>query len=100
MVAETLDPSMFHGPVSRDNGYDMKSSTIRTSVDLPTWLHRKLHQEAARRGCSVRQLILFAIEQTIQPTRRKGRLNLERPLVKLRKPISVTNKQIYELGIP
>ena len=79
----------------------MRSSTIRTSVDLPRALHRKLHEEAARKGCSARQLILFAIEQAIAPPRRgRGRLNLERPLINLRKPISITNEQIYELGIP
>jgi hypothetical protein len=84
-----------------NNGSDMKSSTIRTSVDLPRSLHRKLHEEAARKGCSARQLILSAIEQAIEPPRRgRGRLNLERPLVKLQKPVSVTNEQIYELGIP
>jgi hypothetical protein len=79
----------------------VKSPTIRTSVDLPKSLHRRLHEEATRKGCSARQLILFAIEQAIEPGRRgRGRLNLERPLVKLRKPISITNEKIYELGIP
>jgi hypothetical protein len=84
-----------------DNEDSMKPSTIRTSVDLPRTLHRKLHEEAARKGCSARQLILSAIEQAIQPPRRgRRRLNLDKPLVRLKKPISITNEQIYELGIP
>jgi hypothetical protein len=46
-------------------------------------------------------LILSAIEQAIQPPRRgRRRLNLDKPLVRLKKPISITNEQIYELGIP
>jgi metal-responsive CopG/Arc/MetJ family transcriptional regulator len=79
----------------------MKPSTIRISVYLPRTLHRKLHEEAARKGCSARQLVLSAIEQAIQPPRRgRRRLNLDKPLVRLKKPISITNEQIYELGIP
>jgi len=80
----------------------MKPGTIRTSVDIPRPLHQKLHEAAARKGCSARQLILTAIEQTIEPPRRKkGRLNLEHGLVpRTGKPISITNEEIYELGFP
>ena len=38
----------------------VKSDSIRTSLDIPATLHRKLHEAAARRGCSARQLILGA----------------------------------------
>jgi len=80
----------------------MKPRTIRTSVDIPRELHRRLRQEAARRGCSARQLIVSAIEQTIAPDKKKRtRLILERPLLAgSRKPTAITNKEIYELGIP
>ncbi len=79
----------------------VKRSTIRTSIDLPRGLHRKLHEEAARKGWSARRLILAAIAQAIEPPRRThGRLDLERPLVRLRKPVQVTNEKIYELGLP
>jgi hypothetical protein len=80
----------------------MKPGTIRTSLDLPRPLHRKLHEAAARKGCSARQLILTAIEQAIEPPpRKKGRLNLEHGLVpRTGKPISITNDEIYELGFP
>jgi len=60
----------------------MKPERFRTSVDLPRPLHRKLHEAAARKGCSARQLILTAIEQAIQPPpRKKAGLNLEHGLV-------------------
>jgi predicted DNA-binding ribbon-helix-helix protein len=80
----------------------MKSGTIRTSVDLPRPLHQKLRDTAAKKGCSVHELILTAIEQAIEPPRRKQkRLNLERGLVpRTGKPISITNEEIYELGFP
>ena len=43
----------------------MKRETVRTSLDIPTPLHRQLHEAAARRGCSARQLILRSIERLI-----------------------------------
>lgn len=80
----------------------MKPNSVRTSVDIPRNLHRKLREEAAKRGCSARQLIVAAIEQAIAPARpKKGRLNLEHGLIRRTgKPISVTNDEIYELGFP
>ena len=80
----------------------MKSNNVRTSLDLPRDLHRKLRAEAAKRGCSVRSIILAAIEQTVaSPAVRKGRLKLVRPVVASpRKPFSLTNEEIYELGFP
>ena len=43
----------------------MKSNTVRTSLDIPAPLHRQLHEAAARRGCSARQLILRSIERLV-----------------------------------
>jgi len=44
----------------------MQSDSVRTSLDIPAPLHRKLHEAAARRGCSARQLILASIERLIE----------------------------------
>jgi hypothetical protein len=44
----------------------MKLGSIRTSLDIPAPLHRKLHEAAARRGCSARQLILRSIERLVE----------------------------------
>lgn len=80
----------------------MRPKSVRTSVDLPPELHRRLREAAAKRGCSARQLILSAIEQAIStPHRSKGRLVLDRPLLGgKRKPVAITNEEIYELGFP
>lgn len=80
----------------------MAESTIRTSLDIPATLHRKLHEAAARKGCSARQLILRSIEQVVEeaePKRPLRRLSLEPPLVPAdgRKPFDLTNEQLYEL---
>ena len=53
----------------------MKPGIIRTSLDLPASLHRRVHEAAERRGCSARQLILRSIERMVaeeapQPSRR------------------------------
>ena len=71
-------------------------------MDLPPDLYRRLRETAAKRGCSARQLIVAAIEEKIAPSRpNKGRLILKRPLLAgKRKPIALTNEQIYELGFP
>ena len=44
----------------------MKPDSIRTSLDIPAPLHRKLHEAAVRRGCSARQLIRRSIERLVE----------------------------------
>lgn len=79
----------------------MKSATIRTSIDLPRDLHRRLHEAAARKGCSARKLILASIERSVEeakPSRPKRRLSLNPPLIKpAGRTIAVTNEEIYGL---
>jgi hypothetical protein len=75
--------------------------TIRTSIDLPRDLHRKLHEAAARRGCSARQLIVRSIEHALNerpPRRPRRRLSLDSPIVPSKgRPFTLSNAQIYEL---
>ncbi len=80
----------------------VKAGSVRTSIDLPRELHRRLHEAAARRGCSARQLILASIEQAVAQTEAahpRRRLSLDPPLVPAsgRKPFDFTNEQIYDL---
>ncbi|MBV9742940.1 MAG: hypothetical protein JO099_04200 [Acidobacteriia bacterium] len=79
----------------------MRTDSVRTSVDLPRDLHRRLHEAAARRGCSARQLILESIEQAVaqnEPARPLRRLSLDPPIVPSRgRPFDLTNEQIYDL---
>ena len=80
---------------------NMKQNAVRTSIDLPRDLHRRLHEAAARRGCSARRLILVGIERAVEETkaaRPKRRLNLERPLIRpAGRRIDLTNEEAYEL---
>jgi hypothetical protein len=80
--------------------YIVNMDSIRTSIDLPRDLHRLLHEVAARKGCSARQLILRSIERAIEesaPKRPRRRLNLDEPIVpSTGKPFDLTNEQIYD----
>ena len=79
----------------------MNRERVRTSLDIPVDLHRRLHEVAARQGCSARQLILHSIERVVQeatPQRPRKRLSLRTPIVKSTgKPFNLTNEQIYAL---
>lgn len=79
----------------------MQPETIRTSIDLPRDLHRKLHEVAAKQGCSARQLILQSIEQVIEVAeqpRPKRRLNLDPPIIpSTGKPFTLENDQLYDI---
>ena len=80
----------------------MEKNTVRTSLDIPVCLHRRLHEAAARQGCSARQIILRSIERAVDeiaPERPRRRLSLEPPIIPSngRKPFDLTNEQIYEL---
>ena len=80
----------------------MEKKTVRTSLDIPVSLHRRLHEAAARRGCSARQIILQSIERAVDeaaPERPRRRLNLDTPIVPGdgRKPFDLTDEQIYDV---
>lgn len=80
---------------------DMKPAAIRTSVDVPRDLHRRLHEAAARKGCSARKLILAGIERAVEearPSRPRRRLSLDPPLIHpAGRRIDITNEEAYEL---
>lgn len=79
----------------------MKSNAIRTSIDLPRDLHRRVHEAAARKGCSARKLILAGIERAVEETkasRPSRRLSLDPPLIRpAGRRICITNEEAYEL---
>jgi hypothetical protein len=79
----------------------MDKPTVRTSLDIPVALHRRLHEVAARQGCSARQLILQSIQRTVEdssPKRPGRRLVLDPPIVpSTGKPFALSSEQIYDL---
>lgn len=79
----------------------MDSKPIRTSIDLPRDLHRKLHEVAARKGCSARKLILASIERAVEEpatARPRRRLSLDPPLIApAGRRINLSNEDAYDL---
>ena len=71
--------------------------TVRTSLDIPEDLHRRIHEAAKRRGCSARALILSSIEREVAfESGAKGRI--QAPLVKGEgEPVNPSHDQIYDV---
>jgi hypothetical protein len=74
----------------------MKSDSVRTTVDIPAPLYRKLKQRAAVEGSSIRQLVISGVKNLLvaeaPPRRRRAKL----PVIVSKGPkVNLTNEQIY-----
>lgn len=71
---------------------------MRTTVDIPDPLYRRLKRRAANEDSSAKELILRGVEQVLKESRRKRRRRVRLPIVRSRRPGSVQldNAKIYE----
>ncbi len=75
----------------------MKQQPIRTTVDIPAPLYRKLKEQAARRGRSIRQLVLAGVTSVLQESQRFPASRVRFPLIVSDGPkVDLSNGQIYE----
>ena len=75
----------------------MKPESIRTTVDIPAPLYRKLKQQAAARGESVRELVLAGVKSVLLRGQRPRPRKVRFPLIVSDGPkVELTNEQIYE----
>ena len=75
----------------------MKSESVRTTVDIPAPLYRKLKVQAAAQGRSVRELILAGVKTTLLEGKRPRTKRVRFPLIISKGPkVNLTNEQIYE----
>jgi hypothetical protein len=75
----------------------MKPQAVRTTVDIPAPLYRRLKEQAAAQGRSVRELILVGIKITLLQGRRPRTKKVRFPLIVSEGPkVDLTNEQIYE----
>ena len=73
----------------------MKQESVRTTVDIPAPLYRKLKQRAAAEGTSVRQLMLSGVKAVLRD-REPPRRRVQFPILKSKGPkVNLTNEQIY-----
>ncbi len=75
----------------------MKKEAVRTTVDIPAPLYRKLKEQAAAQGRSVRELILVGVHATLLHGKRPRPRRVKFPLIVSQGPkVELTNEQIYE----
>jgi hypothetical protein len=75
----------------------MKEPAIRTTVDIPVSLYRKLKEQAAAQGRSIRELILVGARISLVQGKRPRPKRVKFPLIVSHGPkVDVTNEQIYE----
>jgi hypothetical protein len=75
----------------------MKEESVRTTVDIPRPLYRKLKQQAAAKGCSVRELLLSGVKTVLLQGQRPRPKRVRFPLIVSEGPkVNVTNERIYE----
>ena len=75
----------------------MKEQAIRTTVDIPASLYRKLKEQAAAQGRSIRELILLGVRVTLIEGKHPRSKRVKFPLIASDGPkVDLTNEQIYE----
>ena len=75
----------------------MKQDSVRTTVDIPAPLYRKLREQAAARGHSIRQLVLAGVRSVLLQGQRPRPKRVRFPLIVSEGPkVELTNEQIYE----
>jgi hypothetical protein len=75
----------------------MKQETIRTTVDIPAPLYRKLKEKAAAGGHSMRELVLAGVRSVLLEGQRPRPKKVRFPLIVSEGPkVDLTNEQIYE----
>lgn len=75
----------------------MKPKAIRTTVDFPARLYRKLKVQAAAQGGSVREFILACVKTTLLQGKPPSTKRVHFPLIVSRGPkVNLTNEQIHE----
>jgi hypothetical protein len=75
----------------------VKKQAVRTTVDIPTSLYRRLKAQAAAQGRSVRELILLGVRVTLAEGKRPRAKRVKFPLIVSEGPkVDLTNEQIHE----
>ena len=75
----------------------MKQEIVRTTIDIPAPLYRKLKEQAAASGHSIRELVLAGVGKALLQGRRPRSKRVRFPLIVSAGPkVALTNEQIYE----
>jgi hypothetical protein len=75
----------------------MKQESVRTTVDIPEPLYRKLKEQASARGRSIRELVLAGVRSILLEGQRPQPKRVQFPLIVSKGPkVKLTNERIYE----
>jgi hypothetical protein len=72
---------------------------MRTTVDIPDPVYRRLKSRAASEGSSTKELILRGVGQVLKQGRRKARKKIRLPIIKSKAPgtLDLDNERIFEI---
>jgi plasmid stability protein len=75
---------------------------MRTTVDIPDGMYRRLKARAAREGRSTRALILKGVREVLKADRRKTGAHVSLPIVRSKHPgtVALDNAAIYDIAFP
>ena len=72
---------------------------MRTTVDIPDQLYRRLRSKAASEGRTAKELIVQGVEQVLARDRRARGRRVRLPIVASKRPgtVALDNARIYEV---
>jgi len=76
---------------------------VRTTVDIPDPIYRRLKSAAALQGCSVKDLVLRGVSVELEASKgRRKRKPVRLPIIDSKKPgwLRLTNRRVNEILFP
>jgi len=75
---------------------------MRTTVDIPDAMYRRLKSRAAREGSSARALILKGVKEVLKAERQQSGSPVSLPIVPSKRPgtVALDNAAIYDIAFP
>jgi plasmid stability protein len=75
---------------------------MRTTVDIPDGMYRRLKARSAREGSSTRALILRGVKEVLKSEGRKAGAPVSLPIVRSKRPgtVALDNARIYDIVFP
>lgn len=72
---------------------------MRTTVDIPDPVYRRLKSRAAAEGSSAKELILRGVSHVLKEKRAKGRRRVKLPIIRSDRPgtLELDNAKIFEI---
>ena len=72
---------------------------MRTTVDIPDSVYRRLKSRAATEGSSAKELILRGVKQVLKENSRRSQKRIKLPIIRSKHPgtLELDNDKIFEI---